>query len=157
MNFVQSSQEQTNQHELSPRRQSLAHRAQTNELQDDASQHQRIESMLRGAVSTTQKNTFGIGVVQLVVTAKDQSYRAAEVIELGPAEGTDNAAWLSLRSNTSLQRALKQYGADLLAYDSRHRQTSFEAFSFPLFENESRSVRVLVRKPDDADSDRAPL
>jgi hypothetical protein len=99
-----------------------------------------------GNVVTEKRSKIGVGVIQLVVVHKDQTYRIKEAMIVDLDEVVENAQWIEVKPNTTLRHLLSKYGPDLLGYDARSRNMTLEAFAFELFATSTKSVRILLRK-----------
>jgi hypothetical protein len=119
------------------------HGSELRALQDDA--NVQLPGPMSGVVATEKSSKFGIGVVQLAIKEKQQSYRSEEAMLTDPGEPVDGARWVTVKPNTSLKHVVEKYGPDLIGYEAQNREMALELFSFDMFETSTRSVRVLVR------------
>ena len=102
-----------------------------------------LDTPVSGSVTTEKRSKIGIGIVELVISHKKQSFRAREAV----LDDTEDSGWVEVRGNTSLGHLLSKYGADLIGYDSHRHEMTLELLAFELFERNTRSVRILLRRP----------
>jgi hypothetical protein len=130
---------------------SCEHREGCRDLQSEAEEYHTLDRILQGAVSSTEKSTLGLGILKLVITRENHSYRTQEAIYVGPEEAdVGGAQWVTIKPNASLRSVIREYGERLLAFNSTRSETTFELFAVEVFEASARSTRILVRNAPDA-------